>query len=111
MFLIGACLVGFSLPVAIYMFSMLNKVTSNPFIYRFTNGFTEESVTTIAIVSVVVSVIGLCLMFVGYVKRKNSATLRAIENRGKETVCPRCNVNVASKDGQCPICGQNVKER
>ena len=98
-------------PVAIYMFSMLHKLTSNPYTYRFTNGFTVESVATIAIIEVVVAVVGLCLMFIGYVKRKNSAVLSAIENYAKEDVCPRCRVNIASKDGKCPICGERVKER
>lgn len=111
MFLIGSCLVGFFLPVAIYMFSMLHKVTSNPYTYRFTNGFTEESVAAIAIIAVMATVIGLCLMFIGYIKRKNSATLSTIENYEKADVCPRCRVNIASEDGKCPICGERVKER
>ena len=70
MFLIGSCLVCFSLPVAIYMFSMLHKVTSNPYTYRFTNGFTEESVATIAILAVIAAAVGLSLMFFGYIRRK-----------------------------------------
>lgn len=111
MFLVGSCLVGFSLPVAIYMFSMLHKVTSNPYIYRFTNGFTKESMAAIGIHAVMVGVIGLCLMFIGYIKRRNSAALSAIVNYAKEKVCPQCRVNVASEDGECPICGERVKER
>lgn len=111
MFLIGLCLMSFSVPVAIAMFSTLNKVTSSPYTYRFTNGFTEESVTTIAIIAVIAAIVGLLLMFVGYAKRKNHAKLTAIENHTKENVCPRCRVNVASADGKCPICGNYVKGR
>ena len=116
MFVSGLTLVGFSLPTAIYMLTLLIRVGSNPRAYRFTNGFTEESVAIIAIVATIATAVGFCLMIFGWIKQKNNATLQAIKNQaGRNQVsgsyCSVCNTNVVSKDGKCPLCGKNLNER
>ena len=112
MFLIGLFLVSFSLPFAIIMFSNYNKVASNSG-YRFINGFSEESVMAIVVISLIVVAIGIILMIYGWLKRKDEARQKTIQNKSqqnKSNFCRMCKVNVSTSTGKCPICGNDLKE-
>lgn len=110
MFIVGLSFVSFFLPVAIIMFSTYNKVTSNSG-YQFANGFSEESVMAIIIVSMICVAIGVVLMVCGWGKRKNESRLKTIQNRSQQNnsrFCHTCNVNVSSSNKKCPICGNDL---
>lgn len=104
MFIIGLALTCFSAPIAISMFS-------NPGAYYYAYGLSESDIAPIAIISSIAAMIGICLMIFGLISRKNKAALIAVENHSKMTFCPKCNVNVVSSNGLCPICGGKLEKR
>lgn len=97
--------------VAINLFQALDKVRNYPYLYQLTNGLTESQVETYAIIAVIATCIGICLMIFGWMKRRNMAKLTTIENRAKPTYCPNCRVNISTEGDQCPICGTKLERR
>lgn len=109
MFLLGLLLTCFSVPIGINMIYSLYLVSENPYSYRFTNGFSEESVAFIAVLAFSAAIIGICLMVFGIIKRRNKAALDSIKNYKKADFCKKCNLNVSSSNGHCPICGDKLE--
>ena len=108
MFIVGLCLTAFTLPMAINMMRNLYLVSEHPYAYRLSNGLSEEDVAIITVILFVLAIIGIVLMFFGWMKRRNQATLDSIVNCEKQNYCSHCNINISEQDTHCPVCGQSL---
>ena len=107
MIVAGLCIVAFSLAIVVVMFRNLYLLENN-FYYRMSNGLSEEGVAIIAIVFSLLTILGLVLMFFGWLKRRNKVVLDSIMNSTTEKFCRQCNVNVSKDSEYCPICGRKL---
>lgn len=96
MFLAGLTMLCFSAPIAFYCY-----------VY----GSTDESTGIIFMIACLVALAGAVMMVFGRMKQKNSAALKSIENNTKADFCPKCNVNVSSQNGHCPLCRNELEKR
>lgn len=111
MFILGLCLTIFGVPLTIIMMRNLYLVSEYPYLYRYANGFSEESVMIMVILFAIVSITGIAFMILGWIKRKNKATLDSIINAETQNYCSTCNINVATQYSNCPVCGKPLKKR
>ncbi len=111
MFIIGLCLTVFTLPMAISMMRNLYLVSEHPYTYHLSNGLSEDSVAIMAILFFTLAIIGIILMFFGWMKRRNKATLDSIVNAENQNYCSHCNINVSDQDINCPVCGKSLKNK
>lgn len=109
MFLLGLCLTVFGAPLAVTMMRNLYLVSEYPYLYHYTNGFSEESVATMAILFSFVAIAGIVLMIVGWTRRRNKAALKSIINAEAQNYCGACHINVAAQYTHCPVCGRPLK--
>ncbi len=108
MFILGISLISFSIPLAVYLFLLIQEVANNPYM-RYANGITEEKLFLWIALCIILACIGLGLIFFSLYKKKNKDMLKSIENRENKSYCKYCNVNVVSSNGVCPICKRSLK--
>lgn len=112
MFIIGLLITALSVPIAIGFIRACYLLSEYPYQYRLASGMSEESLAILTILFVVVALTGLVLMFFGWAKRRNKATMDSINNTDNQNYCSTCNINVANTCTKCPICGKplTIKE-
>ncbi len=107
LFLIGLFMTCSGVPISIWAIRILYVLNTNSYA-RLRGGLTEDDILAIAMIGVLLAVIGIALMIFGKMKRKNTEISDSIINSGSLNYCPRCNANVNSRDGKCPICNQKI---
>lgn len=109
MFLIGLSMTTSSITFLTLIFCAREIIESNPNAYRYAKALNTSTVGILVMLLVIIAIVGVSLMILGWIKRKNKAILDSIKNQTCQNYCTNCCINVETNNEQCPLCGKKLR--